>query len=352
MKWISLFSCSWIWELFLKEIWINIIYANELIPKRAELFSKIHPNTQMIVWDFLDESIYNKLVNEWIENNIDFLLATPPCQWVSLAWKNKNNNDMLNDERNFLILQVVRYIKEVKPNYVLIENVPRYLTLMLPHKWKLLKIKDILHDEFSNEYNIDINILNSKDFWVPQDRKRAIIKLYKKWLKWWNPKREKEITLEEAIWHLPSLESWEKSNIKWHYARNHLKEHIEWLKNTPTWKSAVENEFYYPKKSNWEKIKSYKASYARMSWDKPAPTITMRNDAISSQRNVHPWRLKKDWTYSDARVLTIHELMILSSLPIDWNIPKDTPDILIRQVIWESVPPLLTKKICEKIWKD
>jgi DNA (cytosine-5)-methyltransferase 1 len=50
----------------------------------------------------------------------------------------------------------------------------------------------------------------------------------------------------------------------------------------------------------------------------------MRNDAISSQRNVHPGRLKKNGTYSDARVLTPLELMLLTSLPKKWNVPKGT----------------------------
>jgi DNA (cytosine-5)-methyltransferase 1 len=71
----------------------------------------------------------------------------------------------------------------------------------------------------------------------------------------------------------------------------------------------------------------------------------MRNDAISSQRNVHPGRLLKDGTYSDARVLTPLELFILTSLPKDWGIPDDTPEILIRQVIGESIPPLMIKAI-------
>jgi DNA (cytosine-5)-methyltransferase 1 len=37
--------------------------------------------------------------------------------------------------------------------------------------------------------------------------------------------------------------------------------------------------------------------------------------------------------------------MLLNSLPGDWNLPDDTPEILIRQVIGESIPPLLIEKI-------
>lgn len=47
--------------------------------------------------------------------------------------------------------------------------------------------------------------------------------------------------------------------------------------------------------------------------------------------------------------MTPLELMILTSLPSNWNIPKDTPEILIRQCLGECVPPLLIKKIMNDI---
>ena len=47
--------------------------------------------------------------------------------------------------------------------------------------------------------------------------------------------------------------------------------------------------------------------------------------------------------YSDARTLTIYELLIVSSLPLDWNIPEWASDTLIRKVIGEGIPPLLIK---------
>lgn len=75
----------------------------------------------------------------------------------------------------------------------------------------------------------------------------------------------------------------------------------------------------------------------------------MRNDAISSQLNVHPGRKLTNGHYSDARVLTPLELMLLSSLPEDWNIPEDTNELLIRKCIGECIPPLLIKKIVEQI---
>jgi DNA (cytosine-5)-methyltransferase 1 len=227
--------------------------------------------------------------------------------------------------------------------------VPTFFKVELPFQNQQLKIIDILSILFKDEYNIEAEVYDASNFGVAQKRTRAIIKLYKKGLKWGSPTSSQNVTVEEAIGNLPSIEAGEKSNIKWHFARKHSKNHIEWMKNTPTGKTAFENEIYYPQKTNGEKIKSYDTTYRRIKWDEPAPTITMRNDAISSQLNVHPGRIKEDGTYSDARVLTPLELMLLSSLPKDWNIPSDTPELLIRKCIGECIPPLLIKKIVAEI---
>ncbi|MEG1763451.1 MAG: DNA cytosine methyltransferase, partial [Bacteroidales bacterium] len=175
--------------------------------------------------------------------------------------------------------------------------------------------------------------------------------LYKKGNRWGSPIKSEPITVQEIIGHLPSLEAGEISDIKWHFARKHSKKQVEWMQHTPTGKSALENVVFYPQKENGERINAYNTTYRRIKWNEPAPTITIRNDAISSQLNVHPGRLKFDGTYSDARVLTPLELMLLSSLPAHWNIPDNTPELLIRKCIGECIPPLLIKKIVSQIHK-
>ena len=71
----------------------------------------------------------------------------------------------------------------------------------------------------------------------------------------------------------------------------------------------------------------------------------MCNGAISSQNNVHPGRLLADGTYSDARALSILELLRLTGLPDDWNIPDWASDNLIRQVIGEAFPPKFAESL-------
>ncbi|CAM3642213.1 DNA (cytosine-5-)-methyltransferase [Erysipelothrix anatis] len=350
IKGMSLFSSAGIGEYYLNRVGIDIVVANELITKRGDLYRNIYPNHDMIIGDIRDSSVFLRIKEIALNNRVDFMIASPPCQGISVAGKNRNIHEMAMDERNYLINYVVKMIKEVKPKFVLIENVPLLLKLKLSVNNKLLTIEEILEEEFNQEYCIEYGILDTSDYGTAQSRKRAIIRLYHKDFSWpWPQKHEKKITVREVIGNLPSIESGENSGIQWHYGRRHNARQIRWMKHTPTGHSAFENEFEFPQKKDGTRVKGYESSYRRIKWDEPSPTITIRNDAISSQRNVHPGRLMKDGSYSDARVLSILELMRLTGLPDNWPIPIDTPEILIRQVIGECIPPLLIEEIVKEI---
>ena len=138
---------------------------------------------------------------------------------------------------------------------------------------------------------------------------------------------------------------YDKNINKWHKPMVIANRYIECMLRTPTGKTAFDNEVYYPKKLNGEKMKGFKNTFKRIEWDMPAPTVTMQNGNIGSQENGHPGRKIKDGVYSDARVLSILEIMRIMSLPDDWNIPDWATDTLIRSVIGEGIPPVLLKKI-------
>jgi DNA (cytosine-5)-methyltransferase 1 len=302
----------------------------------------------MICGDVTDKAVFDEIIES--ARGSEFIIASPPCQGMSIAGKSRNQSTMIEDPRNFLIMAVINAIELLLPKYVIIENVSALLRIKLPYNGDLCSVIEILNDKFGDKYNIDGKMVDAADYGGPQTRQRAIIKMCLKNLDWdWPDVDEKHVTVREAIGDLPSLEAGESSNIPWHFARKHDPRHIEWMKHTKTGTSAFENSEYYPRKKDGTRIKGYESSYRRIKWDEPAPTITIRNDAISSQRNVHPGRLLEDGTYSDARVLTPYELMILTSLPKNWNIPEDTSEILIRQVIGESIPPLMIKRIVGEI---
>ena len=345
---LSLFASAGIGETYFKDVGIDIMVANELLEKRADLYRAINPETTVVCGDITKDEVFSKILAS-CPKKVDFILASPPCQGMSVAGKNRCQKTMEADERNYLITYVVKAIKATNPDYILVENVPALLKLELQYAGKYRTVLDILQYEFGDQYEIDSMVVDSADYGVPQTRLRAIIKMNRKGKKWSWPLKKDKITVRDAIGHLPSLEAGERSEIKWHFARKHSKDNILWMKHTPTGKSAFSNPVYYPQKKDGTRVKGYESSYRRIRWDAPAPTITIRNDCIASQRNVHPGRLLPDGTYSDARVLTPLELMLLNSLPADWNIPDDTPELLIRQCIGESIPPLMLKEIVRGI---
>lgn len=345
MTGISMFSSAGIAETYLADLGIHIALANELIPQRAEYYSHFYPNTDMLQGDIMNEEVFSTYINKAKALAPKFLLATPPCQGMSTLGK----KDYVEDERNYLIFAVLRAIDSLDLDVIVIENVPKFLKLYFPFEGENLGIIDILNRKYGSRYNIEYDVYNAKDYGVPQSRPRAIIRLYKKNYSWTVPEKEKEITLREAIGHLPSLKSGEHSDIPLHYALKHNAMQVECMSHTPEGCSAMKNPVYYPRKANGEKVSGFHNTYKRMKWDAPCPARATNSGVISGHNNVHPGRVLPDGTISDARVLSMLELLIVSSLPENWNLPKDYNESLVRVLIGEAIPPRLLYKILSQL---
>ncbi len=345
---VSMFSSAGIAETYFKDIGIDIKVANELVKKRTELYSHFHPESKMICGDITDSNIFDEVNNSVKENNCKFLIATPPCQGMSTLGK----KDYSEDKRNYLIFYVFDMIDNNDFDFIFIENVPKFLKLYFPYENKLCTLEEIVKDKYSKDYIIETMVLNAADYGVPQSRPRGFMKIYKKNLKWNNPIEQKRITLQEAIGHLPSLESGQNSNVFNHNAKIHNDREILAMRNTETGKSAMKNEVYYPKKSDGSAIKGFHNTYKRLKWDEPCAARAMNNGNMGGHNNVHPGRLNDDGTYSDARVLTLRELFIVTSLPADLELPQWCSDNLIRTAIGEAIPPVFSMNILKGIMEE
>lgn len=348
---ISLFSSAGIGELLTRRLNINIVAANEILPIRAKCYQHFYPKTAMVCGDITQSYIKDSIIKYAKDNNAKLLIATPPCQGLSTLGKNKVQDHYEKDRRNFLVLEVLEIIDNCDFDYILIENVPKFIQMYFPYNNKYMLLEDILRLKYNDKYKICVDILNAKDYGIPQSRPRAIIRLFKNGLKWALPKQEPEITLETAIGHLPSLEAGEDSGIPWHIAKEENPRAVLAMKHTEPGKSAIANEIYYPKKADGTRIKGFHNTYKRMVWDQPCPARTTYSGSMSSHNNVHPGRKLPDGTYSDARVLTLLETFIVSSIPQDISFPKGITDNFIRTVIGEAIPPKLMKRILEEIGK-
>lgn len=349
IKAISVFSSAGIGELLLKNTNVEVVAANEILKKRAECYSHFYPETDMYCGDIALKETQDYMVSAAKNNGAKMLIATPPCQGLSTLGKNKKQVHYEKDKRNYLIMYALNIIDRCDFDYILIENVPTFLEMYFPYDNDYFKLEEILNKKYANKYIIEARVLNAKDYGICQSRPRAIIKMYKPNKSWPWPVEEPEITLREAIGYLPSLESGESSDIPWHFAKKHNERAVLALKHTPTGKSAIANEVYYPKKEDGTRIKGFHNTFKRMDWDQPCPTRTTFSGSMSSHNNVHPGRLLPDGTYSDARVLTLLETFIVSSIPKEIDFPEGSTDTFIRTVIGESIPPKLMMKVIEKI---
>lgn len=371
IKGVSLFANVGIAEAYFKELGIDIVIANELIEKRAQFYADVYPDTSMICGDITDDEVRSNIINKAIEAGVNFVIATPPCQGMSMA-----GNRAEFDIRNELIYHAIDVIKRVKPKYALIENVPTILRTKIAVDGEVMLIPEYLIRELGDEYNFNKDMLvKAMDYGVPQMRERSIFLLVRKDLniEWEFPAKSKPITLEEAIGHLPSVDpllregmeftlkvfpDFNKKKVaaealsKWHRPPKHSWKQVQWMMHTPSGKSAIYNPIHFPQKDDGSRVVAHHNHYRRMSWEKPSRTITQNNGVISSLACVHPgrpYKVGKETLYTEPRVLTIYEILIVSSLPTNWPIPEWADESLIRKVIGEGIPPLLIKAIMQEL---
>ena len=371
---LSLFANIGVAEAYLEELGFKVVLANELEARRANLYSKIYPKTNVICGDITNEAIFNYIVEKSKELRVNFLMATPPCQGMSTAGVQDEN-----DERNKLILYVLKIANILKPKFIFIENVPQFLATEIVYNGIHELIPEIIRKELGEEYRINDYVIDTKNYSVPQMRQRAILLLSKKDqnVEWQLPQPDKKVfTMKDAIGNLPKLDPFitdvseeelleifphfyerEKEALaisKWHKPPHHVKRQVVVMQHTPTGKTAFDNKVYFPKKNDGTPVKGYHNTYKRQNWDTPAYAVTMDNRKISSQNNVHPGRVeytndKGEIIYSDARTLTLYEIMKVTTLPDDWNIPDNTSEQFLRRIIGEGIPPMFVKKVFQNL---
>lgn len=372
---LSLFANIGVAEAYLEKLGHHVAVANELDYRRVLIYKSIYKSTNMICGDITDANIYNSVIDAAKKAKVDFIMATPPCQGMSTAGKLAKN-----DIRNILFQHAVNSIKDLNPKYFLLENVPAFMTTSIQDGDKSALIPDLIRESLQDKYHLIFNVINTQHYDIPQSRERMILLGTRKDMKklWEMPKASgKIITMEDAIGKLPSLDPYIRDISKeefdtlfpdfeikrsnglaispWHFPPTHIYSNVIAMQHTPTGRSAFQNiDLFKPRKKNGVIIKGFGNTYKRQNWDTPSYTIAMSNNQISTQNSVHPGHyIGKDCNgydiYSDARVLTIYELMRLMSIPDDWPLPLSTNKSFLRHVIGEGVPSLLIKKLFQNI---
>ena len=97
--------------------------------------------------------------------NLFLLAGCPPCQTFSSLQK----DDTEGDERNNLIFEYVRLVRDIQPLFIQLENVPGLKT------GRGKKIFKQATDELGQWYELTSGVLNCADYGIPQTRKRLVL---------------------------------------------------------------------------------------------------------------------------------------------------------------------------------
>jgi len=127
--------------------------------------------------NYYPENVYNR---EIPKESLDIYMTSPPCQSFSLAGKRKGEGD----ERGQLFYNSHEFILKNKPRFFIFENVKGLLSddngktfqRWIDYLSKSVNGQPVIfpHEESAN-YHVYYQVLNSKDYGVPQNRERIFI---------------------------------------------------------------------------------------------------------------------------------------------------------------------------------
>ena len=325
---------------------ITPILGVDIFTEALKTYELNNPYTSTILGDV--RKITNELYGEAIDNlNVDIVAAGVPCQGFSLANLKRN----VEDERNFLFLEVIRFINLYNPKVVIIENVSGMRSL--GNGEFEIAIAEALASSGNLGYKVKRELLNAADYGVPQIRKRLIFVGIRNDIEnefqfpeplfgtLENPHR----TIRDAISDLPKLGNDEEitcyekpaqnkyqRQMRANVANNSLKNH----KSPKHPESTIDRiKRTIPGKPMYEKYKQR----IRLSWDIQSPTQLAGGIRPQFQFG-HP---------DQNRGLSVRERARIQSFPDDFVFVGGV--VQGRVQTGNAVPPLLAYNIAKGIIK-
>lgn len=258
--------------------------------------------------------------------DIKILVGCAPCQ----AFSTLNNKSTANEKWK-LLYSFSRIIKDIQPDIISMENVSNLI------KFDNGKVFNDFIDVLKEcEYHIKFDILNAKDYGVPQNRKRLILIASKFGKVEFLPPTTvgQHITLKQAIGSLPPINDGEVHPIdKLHRARKLSPLNKRRIQHTPengSWKDWPDELILdcHKKASGL----TYGSVYGRMSWNDVSPTLTTQCTGLGNGRFGHP---------QQDRAISLREAAIIQSFPKDYDfIDPEIPlySSVIERHVGNAVP--------------
>jgi DNA (cytosine-5)-methyltransferase 1 len=337
-----------------KEAGFTVPFACDIDKDAAKTYLANHPETVYIIRDIHHMKAKEVLGSTGLQRgDITTIIAGPPCQGFSLMGLRDPN-----DPRNRLWEEILRFLRFLKPHWIVIENVVGLLTMEGGKP-----VKKIYEGLSKLGYKCKHKVLNALHYGVPQNRKRVIFIANRtgdpitfpepthsnlkepdlaRFLRGEKPKPF--FVVRDAIGDLPLLKAGEE---KTYYACSPFSEYQEIMR-----KGAPKRLFNHKAPNHTDLVVQrirkakpgqkvpyrYPFEKRRLKWDEPSPTL------LDGPRPT--------WHYAhpvDDRGLSVRERARIMSFPDRFifvgSIPKQ------RMVTGNAVPPLMAKAIATELIK-
>jgi DNA (cytosine-5)-methyltransferase 1 len=252
--------------------------------------------------------ISSEEIATYIDGELDVMAGGPPCQGFSTIGKRSSSDPekrSAHDPRNELVITYAKLISDLKPKFIVMENVKGILTMD-----KGAYLNNVLNLLRNAGYNVDYKLINMADYGVPQIRQRVIILgnrlglpvsfpepthaenpdfLTTKWNNCW-----------DVIKDLADLPETPEFN---HVALKHTDKNIERYKLIPEGGRLPED-----KLSEELYRKNFGNTYKRLHREKPSLTMVPGNDAFP----IHPILNRSLTIREAARIQTFPDEMIFA----------------------------------------
>ena len=383
LTYISLFSSAGVGCYGFSMEGYHCIATNEIISRRLDVQRFNHKcelETGYIAGDITKQDVKDLIYHEigaWSRkgnDRVDVVIATPPCQGISVINHKKNANDI---NRNSLVIESVEIVKAIRPRIFIFENVQAFQkTFCVTKDEKVVRIGDFIRDILGSDYIITGRVLNFMNYGSNSSRTRTLVigvdKEYRNTFTPYDllPAFRKEKTLRDVIGNerFKPLKWGEiQPDDFYHAFRTYDESMRPWIHDLKEGESAFDNSDPLKRPHRIvdghivENVKKNRDKYTRQKWDRFIQCVHTRNDQLAAQNTLHP---------VEDRVFSVRELMEMMTIPrafrwVDSSLEElnALPDsekrkvyreneVNIRQCIGEAVPTEIFRQIAVRIKEE
>lgn len=322
----------------MRQAGIKVVAGIDADKKMKDIYEKNNPGSKFILDDI--RNVTGEQINQLfaISGDSKILAGCAPCKPFSTM--NRKGGSKHTDYT--LLDSFSRLILEIKPDGVIMENVPGITKKGGKIFSNFLESLEKVGLQYAFTESLD-----AADYGVPQHRKRLILIAAREKpsfpKKSHGPRTERPYkTVNDVIGKIkPISAGYREYNLRNHSCKALSETNLLRLRKTPHdggSRKDIPVELWIPSHRDHS---GHSDTYGRMAWNKPSPTLTCSCLSVSNGRYAHP---------EQDRGISIREAAMLQTFPKRYSLPSTFEDA--QRAIGNAFPPLLARKFSRALLRS